>query len=81
MLDMSNEHVPEINQTLWIKGEKLLRDWPNLPEQPDAYWASFANISALHLAISASSRVIRQEDTAAAYATCNTQKQSPSSPN
>ncbi len=28
VLDMGHEHVPEVNQTLWIKGEKILEICP-----------------------------------------------------
>ncbi len=35
VLDTGRDHPPEINQTLWIKGEKILEIWPNLPETPE----------------------------------------------
>jgi hypothetical protein len=45
---MTNEHIPEINQTLWIKGEKILEFWPDLPETPDSLLgASLSSIPAL----------------------------------
>jgi hypothetical protein len=48
VLDMTHEHVPEINQTLWIKGEKVLEIWPNLPDLPDSLLgASLSSIPAL----------------------------------
>lgn len=48
VLDMTHEHVPEVNQTLWIKGEKILEIWPNLPDLPDSLLgASLSSIPAL----------------------------------
>lgn len=48
ILDMTNEHVPEINQTLWIKADKILEIWPNLPPVPDSLLgASLSSIPAL----------------------------------
>jgi hypothetical protein len=45
---MSREHIPEVNQTLWIKGEKIIEIWPNLPDQPDSLLgASLSSIPAL----------------------------------
>jgi len=35
VLDTGHDLSPEVNQTLWIKGEKVLEIWPNLPESPD----------------------------------------------
>lgn len=35
VLDIGRELSPELNQTLWIKGEKVLEIWPNLPDSPD----------------------------------------------
>jgi hypothetical protein len=35
VLDTDREHPQEINQTLWIKGQRILEIWPNLPESPD----------------------------------------------
>ena len=35
VLDPGHELPPEVNQTLWIKGEKILEVWPNLPDSPD----------------------------------------------
>ena len=35
VLDTGLEHSSEVNQTLWIKGEKILEVWPNLPDSPD----------------------------------------------
>jgi hypothetical protein len=35
VLDVGRTHVPEINQTLWIKAENLLPVLSNLPESPD----------------------------------------------
>lgn len=35
VLDTGRDPTPEVNQTLWIKGEKVLEIWPNLPESPD----------------------------------------------
>jgi len=35
VLDVGRTHVPEVNQTLWIKAEYLLPVLSNLPESPD----------------------------------------------
>src|SRR5271154_4192409 len=35
VLDTGRDLSPEVNQTLWIKGEKVLEIWPNLPDSPD----------------------------------------------
>jgi len=48
VLDMTNEYVPEINQTLWLKGDKVVEIWPNLPDSPDSLLgASLSSIPAL----------------------------------
>ncbi len=35
VLDTGRELTPDVNQTLWIKGERILEIWPNLPDSPD----------------------------------------------
>jgi hypothetical protein len=35
VLDVGRTHIPEVNQTLWIKAEYLLPVLSNLPESPD----------------------------------------------
>jgi hypothetical protein len=48
ILDMTNDHIPEVNQSLWIKGEKILELWPNLPDLPDSlFGASLSSVPAL----------------------------------
>jgi len=36
VLDTGREHPPEVNQTLWLKGERILETWPQLPETSDS---------------------------------------------
>ena len=36
VLDTGRELMPEVNQTLWLKGEKVLELLPLLPETPDS---------------------------------------------
>lgn len=52
VLDMGHEHTTEVNQTLWIKADKILEIWPDLPDSPrNLLGASLSSIPALQRAL------------------------------
>ncbi len=47
ILDTGREIPPEVNQTLYLKAEKILETWPNLPDSGDTLLGSTTSLSLL----------------------------------